>query len=118
MDATDQAALDRAMIELDGTPNKGRLGANAILGVSLAAAHAAAATRGLPLYRSIGGEQARTLPVPFFNILNGGKHAEDSTDVQEFMVAPVGVPTYAEALRAGAEVFAALRALLHAAGHA
>jgi enolase len=117
-DAADQAGLDRALIELDGTPNKGRLGANAVLGVSLASAHAAAAAKGLPLYRSLGGDGARTLPVPFFNILNGGKHAQDSTDFQEFMVAPVGVATYAEALRAGAEVFAALRALLRAAGHA
>ena len=117
-DATDQAGLDDALVELDGTPNKGRLGANAILGVSLAAAHAAAASRGLPLYRYLGGDAARTLPVPFFNILNGGKHAQDSTDFQEFMVAPVGAATYAEALRAGAEVFAALRGLLHDAGHA
>jgi enolase 1/2/3 len=116
-DATDQAGLDRTLIELDGTPNKGRLGANALLGVSLAAAHAAAAARAEPLYRYLGGEAARTLPVPFFNILNGGKHAEDSTDFQEFMVAPVGVPTFAEALRAGSEVFQALKSLLHAAGH-
>jgi enolase len=116
-DATDQAGLDRALIELDGTPNKARLGANAILGVSLAAAHAAAKARAEPLYRYLGGDGARTLPVPFFNILNGGKHAEDSTDFQEFMVAPVGVPSFAEALRAGAEVFHALKALLHAGGH-
>src|SRR5579862_1639796 len=88
-DAADQAGLDRALVELDGTPNKGRLGANAILGVSLAAARAVAASRREPLYRSLGGESARILPVPFFNILNGGKHAEDSTDFQEFMVAPV-----------------------------
>jgi len=115
-DAADQAGLDAALIALDGTPNKGRLGANAILGVSLAAAHAVAAARGLPLYRSLGGDGATTLPVPFFNILNGGKHAEDSTDFQEFMVAPVGAATFAEALRAGAEVFWALRRLLHEAG--
>ena len=115
-DAADQAGLDAALIALDGTPNKGRLGANAILGVSLAAAHAVAAARGLPLYRSLGGDGAVTLPVPFFNILNGGKHAEDSTDFQEFMVAPVGAATFAEALRAGAEVFWALRRLLHEAG--
>jgi len=118
LDASDQAGLDAFLVELDGTPNKGRLGANAILGVSLAAAHASAAAYGLPLYRYLGGVGARTLPVPFFNILNGGKHAQDSTDFQEFMVAPVGLETYAEALRAGAEVFAALRGLLHEGGHA
>ncbi|HTK43802.1 MAG TPA: phosphopyruvate hydratase [Patescibacteria group bacterium] len=117
-DATDQAAIDRALIELDGTPNKGRLGANAILGASLAAAHAAASTAGQPLYRYLGGGAAAILPVPCFNILNGGKHAVDSTDFQEFMVAPVGAATFAEALRAGAEVFAALRAILHDEGHA
>ncbi len=116
-DAADQAGVDQALIELDGTPNKGRLGANAILGASLASAHAAAASAGVPLYRSLGGAHARTLPVPFFNILNGGKHAVDSTDFQEFMVAPVGVPTFAEAVRAGAEVFAALRTILHDEGH-
>jgi len=101
-----------------GTANKSHLGANAILGVSLAAAHASAAAYELPLYRYLGGVGARTLPVPFFNILNGGKHAQDSTDFQEFMVAPVGVATFGEALRAGAEVFAALRGLLHDGGHA
>jgi enolase 1/2/3 len=116
-DATDQAGLDEALIALDGTPNKARLGANAILGVSLAAAHAAANARAEPLYRYLGGDGALTLPVPFFNILNGGKHAADSTDFQEFMVAPVGVATFAEALRAGSEVFHALKSLLHAAGH-
>ena len=116
-DALDQVAIDEAMIALDGTPNKGRLGANAILGASLACAHAAAASAGVPLYRHLGGAAATTLPVPFFNILNGGKHAVDSTDFQEFMVAPVGAATYSEALRAGAEVFAALRSLLHAEGH-
>ena len=115
-DASDQAGLDAALIALDGTPNKGNLGANAVLGVSLAAAHAAAASLEMPLYRYLGGVGARTLPVPFFNILNGGKHAQDSTDFQEFMVAPVGVETYAEALRAGSEVFWALRAILHADG--
>jgi enolase 1/2/3 len=118
LDAADQAGIDRALIELDGTPNKGRLGANAILGASLACAHAAAAAFDSPLYRYLGGLRATRLPVPFFNILNGGKHAQDSTDFQEFMVAPVGAATYAEALRAGAEVFAALRALLHDEGHA
>jgi len=116
-DAADQSAIDRTLIELDGTPNKGRLGANAILGASLATAHAAAAASRLPLYRYLGGEQATLLPVPCFNILNGGKHAIDSTDFQEFMVAPVGAATFAEALRAGAEVFAALRSLLHDEGH-
>jgi len=116
-DATDQAALDQALIDLDGTPNKGRLGANAILGASLAVANAAADAAGIPLYRHLGGSSATTLPVPFFNILNGGKHAVDSTDFQEFMVAPVGAATFAEALRAGAEVFAALRTILHEAGH-
>jgi enolase len=117
MDATDQAAIDRVLIELDGTPNKRRLGANATLGASLATAHAAAAAAGVPLYRYLGGPGAATLPVPFFNIINGGKHALDSTDFQEFMVAPVGAATYAEALRAGAEVFAALRSLLHDQGY-
>ena len=118
LDASDQAGIDDVLIELDGTPNKGALGANAILGVSLACAHAAASSFDLPLYRYIGGVGARTLPVPFFNILNGGKHAERSTDFQEFMVAPVGADTYGEALRAGAEVFAALRSILHDEGHA
>jgi enolase 1/2/3 len=118
LDASDQAGIDDVLIELDGTPNKAELGANAILGVSLACAHAAAAACDLPLYRYLGGVGARTLPVPFFNILNGGKHAQDSTDFQEFMVAPVGAATYSEALRAGAEVFAALRSILHDDGHA
>jgi enolase len=116
-DATDQSGIDATLIDLDGTPTKARLGANAILGVSLACAHTAAASAGQPLYRSLGGANARTLPVPFFNILNGGKHAVDSTDFQEFMVAPVGAASFAEAFRAGAEVFAALRVLLHEAGH-
>src|SRR5437870_5679702 len=118
MDALDQSAVDRTLIELDGTPNKGRLGANAILGASLASAHAAAAAAGQPLYRYLGGDEVAVLPVPCFNILNGGKHAVDSTDFQEFMVAPVGAATFGEALRAGAEVFAALRNLLHDEGHA
>jgi enolase len=118
LDVLDQVGLDATLIELDGTPNKGRLGANAILGVSLAAAHAAASAVDLPLYRYIGGVGARTLPVPMFNILNGGKHAQDSTDFQEFMVMPVGVASFEEALRAGAEVFHALKAILHEEGFA
>jgi enolase len=118
LDAADQAGIDGLLIELDGTPNKGDLGANAILGVSLACAHAAAAATDQPLYRYLGGVGARTLPVPMFNILNGGKHAQDSTDFQEFMVMPVGVETYSEALRAGSEIFGALRAILHDEGHA
>jgi enolase len=116
MDADDQAGLDAAMIELDGTPNKAKLGANAILGVSLAAAHAAASDRDEPLYRYLGGLRSATLPLPQFNILNGGRHAVDSCDFQEFMVAPVGAPTFAEALRYGSEVFQALRAELHDRG--
>jgi enolase len=118
MDAADQAGVDDLLRELDGTPNKAILGANAILGVSLACAHAAAAAHDEPLYRYLGGVGARILPVPMFNILNGGKHAQDSTDFQEFMVMPVGLPNYAEALRAGAEIFGALRTILHDEGHA
>ena len=118
LDAADQAGLDAVLRDLDGTPNKGNLGANAILGVSLACAHAAAAAHDLSLFRYLGGVGARTLPVPMFNILNGGKHAQDSTDFQEFMVMPVGSETYSEALRAGAEIFAALRSILHDEGHA
>ena len=117
-DASEQAAVDQLLIDLDGTPNKANLGANAILGVSLACAHAVAAEYDLPLYRYLGGVRADTLPVPMFNILNGGKHALDSTDFQEFMVMPVGAPTFAEALRAGSEVFHALKALLHDGGFA
>jgi len=117
-DAEDQAAIDAALIELDGTPNKARLGANATLGVSLACAHAVASSYGVPLYRYVGGVGARILPVPQFNILNGGKHAQDSTDFQEFMVMPVGVASFTDALRAGAEIFAALRGILHDEGHA
>ncbi|HEY4753233.1 MAG TPA: phosphopyruvate hydratase, partial [Candidatus Limnocylindrales bacterium] len=117
-DAADQAGIDDVLLELDGTPNKAELGANAILGVSLACAHAAASSHEVPLYRWIGGVGARVLPVPMFNILNGGKHAQDSTDFQEFMVMPVGLPTFGEALRAGAEVFAALKKLLHDEGYA
>ncbi len=118
MDAADQVGVDELLRELDGTPNKAALGANAILGVSLACAHAAAAAHDEPLYRYLGGVGARVLPVPMFNILNGGRHATDSTDFQEFMVMPVGLPTYREALRAGAEIFAALRTILHDEGHA
>jgi enolase 1/2/3 len=117
-DASDQAVIDETLIDLDGTPNKSRLGANALLGVSLACAHAAATAFELPLYRYIGGLRADTLPVPMFNILNGGKHAADSTDFQEFMVMPLGAPSFSEALRAGSEIFHALRAELHEAGHA
>ncbi len=116
MSAFDQVALDQALIALDGTPNKARFGANAILGVSLAVAHAAAAAAGLPLYRYLGGPAAATLPVPMFNILNGGKHAENSTDFQEFMVMPAGAGTFAEALRMGAEIYQALKRLLHKRG--
>jgi enolase len=116
LDASDQAGIDAILVELDGTENKGKLGANATLGVSLACAHASAASVDLPLYRYLGGVGARTLPVPFFNILNGGKHAENSTDFQEFMIAPVGVSTFAEAVRAGSEVFHALKAILHDEG--
>jgi enolase len=114
--ASEQAPIDHRLIELDGTSNKARLGANAILSVSLATAHAAAAAAGLPLYRSIGGSDAVTLPVPMANILNGGKHAADSTDFQEFMVMPVGAPNFAEALRTIAEVYHALQHLLAARG--
>jgi enolase len=116
--AEDQVGIDATLIELDGTPNKAKLGANAILGVSIACAHAVAASYGVPLYRYLGGVGARILPVPQFNILNGGKHAQDSTDFQEFMVMPVGVESFSAALRAGAEIFAALRGILHDEGHA
>ena len=115
-DVLDQAALDRRLIELDGTPNKSRLGANAILGVSLAAARAAAAEERLPLWRYLGGEAARVLPVPMMNVVNGGAHADNSVDFQEFMVVPVGAPTFAEALRMGAEVFHHLKKTLHDRG--
>ena len=111
-DATDQDGLDRALVDLDGTPNKSRLGANAILGVSLAAAHAAAAEEGLPLWRYLGGEAAHVLPVPMMNVLNGGAHADNKVDFQEFMVVPVGAPTFREGLRIGAEVFHALKKTL------
>jgi enolase len=116
IDAADQRAVDRAMIELDGTPNKGRLGANAILGVSLAVAKAAAAEAGVPLYRWLGGDAARTLPVPMMNVINGGAHAQNSLDLQEFMLVPAGAPTFADALRVGSETFHALKAVLHERG--
>jgi enolase len=116
LDPADQDAVDRAMVELDGTPNKGRLGANAILGVSLAAAKAAAAEAGLPLWRYLGGEAAHVLPVPMMNVLNGGAHADNKVDFQEFMVVPAGAPSFSEALRTGAEVFHALKRTLHQRG--
>ena len=114
--AADQAALDKLLIDLDGTKAKSRLGANAILGVSLAAAHAAAASQGVPLYRHLGGGEATLLPVPMFNILNGGQHADNSTDFQEYMVMPIGAPTFAEGLRMGVEVYHALAKLIHDRG--
>src|SRR3990172_2348361 len=116
LSALDQIALDQTMLELDGTPNKSRLGANAILGVSLALAHAAANSLEVPLYRYLGGVGARVLPVPLMNILNGGKHAQESTDFQEFMVLPVGARTFAEALRMGVEVYQSLGKVLHGQG--
>jgi len=116
LDVTDQVEIDQIMIDLDGTENKKRLGANAILGVSLAVARAAADTLGLPLYRYLGGPTARVLPAPMMNILNGGEHADNDVDVQEFMVMPVGAPTMAEAIRTGAEIFHALKAILKAKG--
>ena len=115
-DAVDQRGLDEALIALDGTPNKARLGANAILGVSLAAARAAAVAKGVPLYRHLATDGATTLPVPLMNVLNGGKHATDSADMQEFMVVPIGAPTFSEAIRMGSEIFHALKDVLHARG--
>jgi enolase len=116
LDTADQETLDRTMVELDGTRGKGRLGANAILGVSLAAAKAAAAEAGLPLWRFLGGEAAHVLPVPMMNVLNGGAHADNKVDFQEFMVVPVGAASFSEALRTGAEVFHALKRILHERG--
>jgi enolase len=116
VDAEDQEGLDRRLIELDGTANKSRLGANAILGVSLAAAHASAAEEGLPLWRYLGGDAAHVLPVPMMNVLNGGAHADNKVDFQEFMVVPAGAPTFSECLRMGAEVFHALKGTLHDRG--
>jgi len=112
-DALKQGELDQLMIDLDGTPNKGRLGANAILGVSLAAAKAAACSKGMPLYRYIGGDKAKVLPIPMMNILNGGSHADNNVDLQEFMVMPIGANSFSEALRWGAEVFHNLKKILH-----
>ncbi len=117
LDATEQVKIDNIMIDLDGTPNKARLGANAILAVSLAVAKAAADHLGLPLYRYIGGTHARTLPVPMMNILNGGKHADNPIDIQEFMIQPVAAGTVADAVRMGSEIFATLKKELHDAGH-
>jgi enolase len=117
MDAEQQAKIDETMIALDGTPNKSRLGANAILGVSLAVAKAAAEARGMPLYRYVGGTSARLLPVPMMNIINGGAHADNPIDFQEFMIMPVGAPSFSEALRMGVEVFQTLKKGLHDAGH-
>jgi enolase len=116
LDAADQEAVDQQLIELDGTQNKGRLGANAVLGVSLAAAKAAAAERGLSLFRSLGGDAARTLPVPMMNVINGGAHAQNSIDLQEFMIVPAGASSFSEALRIGAETFHALKSVLHERG--
>ena len=116
LDASDQRALDAALIELDGTPTKSRLGANAILGCSLASAKAAAAEARVPLYRWLGGDDARTLPVPLMNVINGGAHAQNRLDLQEFMVVPAGAETFSDALRIGAEVFHALKAVLHERG--
>jgi enolase len=118
LDAEDQLKIDRILIDLDGTPNKARLGANALLGTSLAVAKAAAASRGLPLYRYVGGARAHVLPVPMMNIINGGAHADNPIDFQEFMILPVGAKTLAEAVRVGAEVFHALKKRLSDAGHA
>jgi enolase len=115
-DAADQAGLDAALIECDGTANKGRLGANAILGISLAAARAAAADEGVSLYRHLGGDAARTLPVPMLNVINGGAHAQNSIDLQEFMVVPAGAASFSEGLRIGVEVYHSLKAVLHERG--
>ena len=117
MDGTDQVGIDMAMIELDGTENKSNLGANSILGVSLAVAHAAAASQQQPLYRYLGGVAGRTLPVPMMNIMNGGKHAAGSTDLQEFMVMPVGADTFSEGLRWGVEIYHSLKKVLHGKGY-
>jgi enolase len=117
MDAVDQAGLDKVLVELDGTPNKSRLGANAILGVSMAAAKAAAVSKGLPLFRYLGGEKANILPIPMMNIINGGQHADNNVDLQEFMIMPIGAPSFSEALRMGTEVFHNLKKILSSSGH-
>src|ERR1700681_2735659 len=111
--ALDQTGIDNLLLELDGTPNKAKLGANALLGISLAVAHAAAASVGLPLYRYLGGTNAKYLPVPMMNVLNGGKHADNNVDFQEFMIMPLGAPSFHEALRMGAEIFHQLKKVLH-----
>ncbi|MCA9884829.1 MAG: phosphopyruvate hydratase, partial [Anaerolineae bacterium] len=116
LSAYEQKVIDEYMLQLDGTPNKGKLGANAILGVSMAVAHAAANSLGLPLYAYLGGAHAHVLPVPMMNIMNGGKHAAGSTDFQEFMVMPVGAPTFREALRWGAEIYHTLKKVIHDKG--
>src|SRR3712207_2342608 len=117
MEAEEQRRIDRVLIELDGTPNKGRLGANAILGVSLATAKAAAMSAGLPLYKYVGGVSARVLPTPMMNIINGGAHADNPIDIQEFMILPAGAETFSDGLRMGAEIFQALKKALKDAGH-
>ncbi|MDB5968987.1 MAG: eno [Hydrocarboniphaga sp.] len=117
LDAQDQAVLDQVLIDTDGTANKDRLGANALLAVSLAAAHAAAAENGMPLYRHLGGLQAETLPVPMMNVINGGAHADNNIDIQEFMILPVGAPSFSEALRCGSEIFHTLKKVLKDSGH-
>ena len=116
LDADDQRLVDQAMLDADGTPNKATIGANAILGVSLAVARAAADSAGLPLYRYVGGPNAHVLPVPMMNILNGGAHADTNVDIQEFMIAPIGAPSFREALRSGAEVYHALKSVLKSRG--
>ena len=116
-DSLDQVGIDKMMLQLDGSPTKSKLGANAILGVSLAAAKASAASLGMPLYRYIGGTNARVLPVPMMNILNGGKHADNNVDFQEFMILPVDAPSFAEGLRMGVEVFHSLKSVLHKKGY-
>ncbi len=116
-DAQDQIGIDKMMLQLDGTPNKGKLGANAILGVSLAVAKAAAQSLGMPLYRYIGGTNARVLPVPMMNILNGGKHADNNVDPQEFMIMPIDAPSFAEGLRMGTEIFHSLKSVLSKKGY-